>query len=165
MPQVQIKQRHPYLTKENFLSETERESSTSTNSLTNLTLLTNAICSSQFCGSSWIIQKKSHASNLPLSYSCRNHSDWSPKCHKQMTNNTSTPWLHLNYRKFQEHQDTRNQIKSSKLRTPGEITLSIMKSYLKVIPFNLGEKQFCRAGNSLNKTANTIFKLSPPGLA
>ena len=78
------------------------------------------------------------------------HSNQSPKCQETQPNNISTFRINQIICIFRTsgHQDP---VKVQQTRCPGKVTLiKIMKSYLKVIPFYLWVKQFCRAGNSLN---------------
>ena len=60
------------------------------------------------------------------------------------------------------HQDP---VEVQQTRCPEKITPTmIMKSYLKVIPFYLWVKQFCRAGNSLKtpiKIKQQVFPTPP----
>ena len=55
-----------------------------------------------------------------------------------------------------------NPVEVQQTRCPGKVTLTkIMKSYLKVIPFYLWVKQFCRAGNSLKIQINIKQQVFP----
>ena len=66
---------------------------------------------------------------------------------------------------FSEHQDTRNQLKSSKLEAQVEShRSSSMKSYLKVMPFSLGENNFAGLATALICQYISFPKLPLPHL-